>query len=157
MSEPTADEVYEQFKEALRTTVTDTWADEEILKFQCENGMADWALNDEEHVLLAGISRNSLAKILCHVVVLTYGAEERYIAGVEEEAAQALQEVEDDEESSEEEKILATELIEVASLAQVDGYSHCVALIHGWALAAISADEGETVDWDSIFQEKADE
>lgn len=155
MTSPTADEVYDQFKVALRGTV-DEW-DDPILKFQCENGMADWSLNDEEHVLVNSLSKNALAKVLCHILILSYGAEARYIDGVEEEANLALQQVDSDEESSEEEKIIATEMIETAAIAQTDGFGHCVALIHGWCLAAISADEGETVDWDSIFQEKADE
>jgi hypothetical protein len=156
VTSPTADEVYDQFKAVLRDTV-DTWGDEPVLKFQAENGMADWSLNDEDHVLLSGFTKNQLAKLLCHIVIITYGAEARYIDDIENESMEALQEIENDTESSDEEKLWASELIENAALAQADGYRHCTALIHGWALAAITADEGETVDWDSIFKEKSGE
>ncbi|HEU4967266.1 MAG TPA: hypothetical protein VFT53_07415 [Candidatus Saccharimonadales bacterium] len=150
-----ADEVYAEFKTALDQTIGEF--DDPILQFQVENGMADWALNDEGHVLLGGLSKNDMAKFLAHVIIIVSQEEDRYASQVEEEAQAALDEIENDEDTDDDEKILASELVEVVALSRVEGFAHCVALIHGWAKAAITADEGETVDWDSIFEEKAGE
>lgn len=155
MTTPSADEVYEQFKVALESTIGeyDPQEDSSVV-YQIDNGTSDWTLNDQEHVLIAGLTAKQRAQFLCHLIMLLTAGQDRYISEVGEISEGALAAIESDEEYTDEEKIIAADLVETAADSQTDGFIHCVALIYGYARAAITTDEGETVDWDSIFKEE---
>lgn len=152
MDERTTEELLEEFRAVLFKTV-DGYEDEG-LKYHSDQGASDWSMNDgEDGMIIDGISRRDLVKVLAHAVILLSHEEEAYYKSVNAEAESALDSIEASEESDDEEKILACSYLEEAVRGQLDGFSHCVALIHGWAKAAVLADEGATVDWDDIFKE----
>lgn len=151
MPDKTTNEVLAEFKVVLGTTVENY--DDPATRVQFEHGTADWIMNDDKTgMLIEGLSRYDILRLLTHAAIIISYEEERYYDDLAQETQEALDAIENDEDATDDEKVLACEFVDSEVTSQLKGFSHCVALIYGWANAAFAANESDTVDWDKMLE-----